>query len=66
LPLVARRMAPMRDLICGGCELAVCDITDLSTLSDDRRKNFRSGRDTLFLARQSAMPARHDQPEKTG
>ena len=54
----------MRDLICGGCELADCDITDFSPLSDARREHLRTGRDSYpVFSLQSATSGRRDQPE---
>src|SRR3977135_2982898 len=50
LPLVARRMAPMRDLICGTSGAADGDMTGFSL-------------STIVVVRQSATPARHDQME---
>jgi hypothetical protein len=57
----------MRDLICGGCELADGDTTEFSPLSHARREHLRTGRDSCSVfARQSATSERRDQPENAG
>jgi hypothetical protein len=65
LPLVARRIAPMRDLITGGWDVDGCGMANSPPFSKwPVRKGF-SLADDCFLEGQSAMSARRDQPENT-
>src|SRR5580658_9461893 len=52
-------MAPMRDLICGGCDVVVCDMVN----SPPFVAGAFSPTDNCSACRQSAMPERRDQPE---
>jgi len=54
----------MRDLICGGCELASDDTTEFSPLFLARREHLRRPRQLPCLL--AATPERHDQPENAG
>jgi hypothetical protein len=52
-------MAPMRDLICGGCELADNDTTEFSPLSLARREHLRR-------PRQFPLSSRGNLPRRSG
>jgi hypothetical protein len=68
LPLVARRMAPTRDLICGVCDGDVCDMGNPLPPVNGRltawpvRRRAPAGQQ-LLLPRQSATPLPWVQPE---
>src|ERR1700730_8210418 len=55
-------MAPMRDLICGGCDVDVCDIASFPHFRGLCGKVFSLA--DIACVRQSAMSARPDQPGK--
>jgi hypothetical protein len=59
-------MAPMRDLICGGCDVVACDICEsLPVMILAGAESFSRADVFPCLVGQSAMSARRDQPENT-